>query len=773
MASYDHLNSQGHNLYSEPYHNESTGGFITPTPRKKRTSNWIKASCYGILSGKSKKSSGVLCSIESESQSWSLLSLGAVVGGILATRKKHDKNADSSSSGGSSSDSAAAESAASVKAGIGRFATATNSDNKLAWPEDSFKPSTPLITAVRPDRPRLIAPAYKWAALPDLIANDPYMKGWNDMIFKNATQYKALPPVVYHPDGPSGILDNAREIKMRLKAFSYVYRMSKDTSWVDRAWEEIQNAAGTGATSWGPDNDKWNSAHFLDTAELTAGFAIAYDWLYDIWSEEQKGLIRDTIVKYGLTFGIQQFTTPAGWWRNAGTNGNWNCVCNSGMTMGALAILGDDQSGLATQVLGSVIDNANENCAQAVSEDGTWAETANYWYFGTTGHAEMASSLLTATGSAYGLLDSNKNFLKTGDFHMYVAGPTSLFNYGDHGPNKFSTTANSIMFYATVFDQPQYALYQREQYDAAEPWSMFWYDPTVSGAFWNGKPLDHFFDNGVDQWASMRSSWTDNSALYVAVKAGMNKGHQTHNDLDAGDFVLDALGTRWAGELGSADYNAPKYFDSGAQDAPRWQYYRKMTEGQNTILIDKANQNVDAAPTVNHGSSNTTQGPTTVLEVDKSSTAFWTTDMTNAYFKASSVKRGVRLLNGRKQVLIQDEINSQGTVQWRMHTNATIVPDSAGTTATLTLDGQTLTVTMLNPPDGAKFTSSDAVRFDTDPTPLAPDQENPGVKVLIVDLPAGSYTLQMLFNPQWPGNVNFVTPKSVTLDNWSLTSHDS
>jgi hypothetical protein len=144
-------------------------------------------------------------------------------------------------------------------------------------------------------------------------------------------------------------------------------------------------------------------------------------------------------------------------------------------------------------------------------------------------------------------------------------------------------------------------------------------------------------------------------------------------------------------------------------------------------------------------------------------------------------------------VLIQDEINSQGTVQWRMHTNATIVPDSAGTTATLTLDGQTLTVTMLNPPDGAKFTSSDAVRFDTDPTPLAPDQENPGVKVLIVDLPAGalffsfcalgmapdlpvfagSYTLQMLFNPQWPGNVNFVTPKSVTLDNWSLTSHDS
>ena len=41
-------------------------------------------------------------------------------------------------------------------------------------------------------------------------------------------------------DGSSGILDNAREIKMRIKAFEYVYRMTNDTTWVDRAWEEVQ-----------------------------------------------------------------------------------------------------------------------------------------------------------------------------------------------------------------------------------------------------------------------------------------------------------------------------------------------------------------------------------------------------------------------------------------------------------------------------------------------------------------------------------------------------
>lgn len=105
-----------------------------------------------------------------------------------------------------------------------------------------------------------------------------------------------------------------------------------------------------------------------------------------------------------------------------------------------------------------------------------------------------------------------------------------------------------------------------------------------------------------------------------------------------------------------------------------------------------------------------------------------------------------------------------------MHTNATVTTD--GTSATLTLDGQTMKVSMVNPPSGASFSISDAVRFSSDPT--AVDQPNPGVTVLIIDLPAGTYSLQVLFNPQWSGmsDSDFVTPPSVALDSWSLTSHN-
>ncbi|KAG5653353.1 hypothetical protein H0H81_000975 [Sphagnurus paluster] len=754
----------------DPYYNESSG-FITPHPVKKSTSNWVKIGVPVVI----------------------LVIIGAVVGGVVGSRSSKNEN---NSSSGSKGGAAAASSAASVKLEVGRFATSTNSEfmipvypsttntaaftaptfnsNSLAWPKDPFQPSQPNVLQPRSDRPRLIAPSYKWQALPTLIKSDPYLTGWNNTIFGNATAYYSLPPVVYHMDGDSGILDNAREVKMRIKTFAYTFLMTNDTKWVDRTWVEIQNAAGNGTTPFGPDTDKWNSVHFLDVAEFSAAFAIAYDWLYSQWSDLQKSQMRTTMILYGLQPGLTASTNNnIGWWRT-NTTGNWNCVCNSGLTLGSLAILGDDTTGIAEQLLGLTVPNALQNCALATVDDGTWAETANYWYFGTTGHAEMSSALLTATGSHYGLLDVNTNFYKTGIYHMYAFGATSLFNYGDHGPNKFSSTANSMLFYGDQYKQPQFALFQREQQDAAEPWSMFWYNPTVSGAFWDGTPLDHFFDNGLDQWASMRSSWTDSQALYVAIKAGKLQGLQTHNDLDAGDFVLDALGTRWAGELGSGDYLSPDYFSNDTQNSVRWLYYRKMTEGQNTILVNQANQNVLAAPTVQHDTSGTVQGSSTVLNVPKDSTAYWYADLTSAYFGVTSVMRGVRLLNARKQVLLQDEINSQNPVQWRMHTNATVSITNSGTSATLSLDGQQMTVSILSPTNGAQFSTSEAVRFPTDPTPPVPDQANPGVTVLIISLPAGTYSLQVLFNPQWSGMSasDFVTPPSVPLASWSLTSHN-
>ncbi|KAI6007225.1 chondroitin AC/alginate lyase [Pisolithus albus] len=708
----------------DPYYNESTGYL-------KKTSNWIK---FGIPAA-------------------IVIIVGVVVGAVLGTRAAN-KNASESAAGSS----AAATSAIGAKNSLGIFPTGTDSLYML--------PLYPATTS--PHRSFL-----QMAVLPQLIANDPYLSSWNNTIFGNASTYNALPPVAYFLDGGNGILDVARQIKQRVKAFSYVYRMTNDTKWVDRTWTELQNAAGNLTGGWGPDNStKWNPTHFLDTAELTAAYGIAYDWLYD-----QQSIIW-TMIEYGLNNGVIAYSSNDplyyGWWTN-NTEGNWNCVCNNGLTMGSLAILGDDTSGIAQQLLSMTVTNALQNCALASSSDGTWSETHDYWYFGTTGHAEMSASLISATGSSLQLLDINPAYNLSSLFHMYGVGPGSLFNYGDTGPNKFTATANSLLFYGNYYNQPAYQLFQRDQADAPDPWSMFWYDPTVTGAFWDGLPLDHFFNNHTDQWASMRSSWTDENALFVAIKAGTLQGHQTHNDLDCGDFVMDALGTRWFGELGDGNYNAYGYFESDAQDSPRWLYYRKRTEGQNTVLIGAQNQNVLAAPTAQFDSSGTTQGSSTVFSAPNGSNAYFVADISSAYFNVTSLSRGIRLLNARTQVLLQDEINSQASVMWRAHTNATVSINNNGLTATLTMDTRTMQVDLLNAPSGAQFTTMDAVRLSTDPpTPSGnPDQPNTGVTVLVISLPAGTYTLEVLMTPQWPGvsSTSYVTPSSVPLNQWSLTSH--
>ena len=57
-----------------------------------------------------------------------------------------------------------------------------------------------------------------------------------------------------------------------------------------------------------------------------------------------------------------------------------------------------------------------------------------------------------------------------------------------------------------------------------------------------------------------------------------------HGNLDSGTFVLDAMGERWASELGADDYNITGYFDNAG--GGRWQYYRCTAQGQNVIAMN-------------------------------------------------------------------------------------------------------------------------------------------------------------------------------------------
>lgn len=684
---------------------------------------------------------------------------------------------------------------------------------------DSFSGSTSNLRG----HPRIMSTQAQWDCLPQKIANDAYLTVWNYTIFQNATAYLNMPPQAYDIDGGlsgSGILDPAREVQLRVKTLAYAYHMSgNDTRYLNRAWEELNAAAGNDTSvPWGGQTGQsatqiWNPQHFLDTAELTAAFAIGYDWLYNAWTADQRTKLAWSIVTQGLQNGRNAYTgqnggSAYGWWRT--TNGNWNCVSNSGLLLGALALGDEDPTGtVAQQTISSVIPNMQQNCMQAVYDDGTWSETANYWYFGSNAQARAVSALTTATGSDQGMMNANPNWSKTGAFHMYVSGMASMFFYGDNGPNKYSTNANGMFLWGALSNNPLYALFQRDRADAADPLSMFWYDTSSKGGFWNGLALDQFFNNALGSWASMRSSWTDFSGTYIGIKSSNATGHQAHGDLDAGDFVFDALGTRWAGEFGNGNYLSTDYFSNETQQSARWDYYRKGTQGQNTIVLNKQNQQASCDPVNTFGTTNVTQSADLSYAPASTDIAYFKTDMSSCYsLNSNSVVRGIRFLNGRRQMLLRDEIASNGQItdiNWRIHTNATITLSSDKRTATLkiskvtdpnayggaspsplvaSLPKEETVIVSITSPSSAQFTvttpdqSPNARIYGSDPNTASGeqgDQPNPGVSLLSIDLQGGSQqTIETWWQPQWPTSqaADSQTPASVALSSWSLTSHN-
>ena len=226
---------------------------------------------------------------------------------------------------------------------------------------------------------------------------------------------------------------------------------------------------------------------------------------------------------------------------------------------------------------------------------------------------------------------------------------------------------------------------------------------------------------GAWMWRSSAARGEDPQAIFVGFKGGDNKANHSH--LDLGTFVLDALGQRWAVDLGGDEYNMPGYFGK-----ERFTYYRLKTEGHNTLSINGKNQDVQARAEI-------------IAFDSQPARAFAIADLSAGYKTAADrVLRGVALLD-RKHVLVQDEIelSKSAEVVWAMHTQAKI--DLAGGVATLTLGDAHLQAKILSPA-GAEFEVASAEM----PPPQNP---NKGVRNLLIRLPkaVGSTRIAVLLSP--------------------------
>jgi hypothetical protein len=440
-----------------------------------------------------------------------------------------------------------------------------------------------------------------------------------------------------------------------------MYRLEGDRRFAERAEKEMLTVAAF------PD---WNPKHFLDTAEMTNALGIGYDWLYGVLSPESRRIVRQAIIEKGLNPGLAVYR-KGGWW--ASCHHNWNQVCNGGLSVGALAIANEEPS-TAAEVLAFARKSIPLAMA-SLAPDGGWAEGPGYWHYAMRYTAYYWAALNTALGTDFGL-QSSPGFADTGLFRIQFIGPTARsFNYADGGSTVGS--AAEMMYFARMFNRPVYAAHERTMDSGSDVFDLLWYEPRGTWEDISSLPLDAWF-KGINV-VFMRSAWNDPNAMFVGFKGGDNQANHSH--LDLGSFVLDALGERWAIDLGADDYNMPGYFGN-----MRWTYYRLKTEGQNALVLNGRSQDPKAkAPIIAFGSSPVR--------------SFAVADLSAGYAASTRrVLRGVAMLN-RKQVIIQDEIeaDSANNVQWFMHTPAQVMTN--GGEATLKLNGRALSMRVVEPKD--------------------------------------------------------------------------
>lgn len=528
--------------------------------------------------------------------------------------------------------------------------------------------------------PRLMATKEDFSRIKEQIRTEKSISDKYESIKAKADSILEEDPVKYElPDGIR-LLSISRKALDRIQTLAFVYNISNEKKYADRTVLELMTISNDNLF---PD---WNPTHFLDTAEMTNAAAIGYDWLYNYLTDSQKSTLRNAIVDKGLNEAMNLYSNKKGWVDNSD---NWNAVCNGGIGIGAIAIA--DEGDEFELVSGKILEYAINSIPLSLSKfdpDGGWYEGLSYWDYAITYTTYFLSSLDSSLGTNYEL-DKIPGLSFAGDFPIYITGPIGSFNFADSPVQKLKSP--TILWLANKFNKGEYVWYYNKVTSPTDTniMSLLWYKNSLKAT--HPKEEDKLFNN--IQLATMHTSLLNPDDTFVGFKAGTN--NLTHSDLDIGTFVYDTLGERWFCDLGSENYNLPGYWERGI-DGQRWNYYKKSTEGHNTLLINpktNLNQSVNAETKISTFTSN-----------DKKS--FLISDITDAYKEdALSVKRGIALYKDSGSILIQDEINLKkpSDIWWLAHTEATIKISKDKKSAILYKNKKSINVTILAP-SNASFT---------------------------------------------------------------------
>ena len=146
--------------------------------------------------------------------------------------------------------------------------------------------------------PRIIMSEEKFAKLRAQAGGDSVTAVLLDKLRREADWTLEQPVCQYEiPDGIR-LLETSKRIQRRVAALALAYNIFGEETYAQRAYAELEAACSF---------KDWNPRHFLDTAEMSTGFALGYDWLYHWMNAEQRALIRQNMIEKGFTQVMEDF----------------------------------------------------------------------------------------------------------------------------------------------------------------------------------------------------------------------------------------------------------------------------------------------------------------------------------------------------------------------------------------------------------------------------------------------------------------------------------
>ncbi len=485
--------------------------------------------------------------------------------------------------------------------------------------------------------PRIIATEKDFIRLREEVKTNEYKKRWFKNLLENCEEIMKEPTLKYEVRDRVRLMYVADDFMVWMTCLAFAYKMTGDRKYFDAAWKQIE------AVSNMPD---WNPVHHIDVGIMALGYAISYDWFYELLTDKQRELM-EKCVHNNLFWIINEAhkrpDTPYG---DPGMDDNHNTFCNAGVIACVVAFM--DIHPEVGSVIASNTIKVLERYLRLFAPYGAYFEGPGYAAIGINYCVRLFASIEPCFGTLYSM-DKAEAFDRSSDYITNTESDALSFNFADNGPEPRTCMASLWLYnhYNIKGKKEHIAEFFKDYAGLESVYCTIFYNVEKEDMTDVDEVLDVYYPG--EEIITMRNHFNPGQ-VFVGIKAGDTL--YVHSHLDCGSFVFDALGRRWAHDLGADDYNLE--YNWGF-----YEIYRRRPESHNTLIIDPdedegfvlgARADILSYESKPHG---------IIVKVD----------MTTLYGdKVTDAKRAFYFTDKRQSLVVRDEVELTGESElyWMM-----------------------------------------------------------------------------------------------------------